>query len=284
MDSYITEGDKCVTKAREELSKANWFFNRIDKYKAINLLCKAGNSYSLVKEYNKSTSAYLEGLTVVFNSPEISLDYGVCNMAHCYVEDCNKGNVLIDETVNYSLEKKIIPYLQTTQQFNLIIKIYEQIAVNYERFDNLEKSLRHYQLAKLNAEFKNMKCLTINLLKKMAELNIKSDKNVIASANYRECAELSLTVDLLKSQSKLWLLYSLILEIKNLSEEQMKEKIIKYTDLDPTFSNSPEYHLIIALVKAYKINDIEHINKVIANNSLHFNTTILQVLEQLKTN
>jgi hypothetical protein len=64
----------------------------------------------------------------------------------------------------------------------------------------------------------------------------------------------------------------------------MKEKIIKCTALDPTFSNSPEYNLIIALVEAYKLHNVGHINKVVANNLLYFGPGILQVLEQLGTN
>jgi hypothetical protein len=95
---------------------------------------------------------------------------------------------------------------------------------------------------------------------------------------------LCLTSELLRFNARVYLLYSLILKIEDYSEEQMKEKIIEYTNLDPKFANSPEYNLINGLVSAYKLKNIAHFNQVIINNIPNFDTHIIQVLEQIKNN
>jgi hypothetical protein len=181
-------------------------------------------------------------------------------------------------------DKGIINYLQQTKSYNLIIKIYEEIAINYELFNNIDDALHNYQGAIDYADLSKMNILIIKFSKKIAELNIKINKNIVASKNYRDCGELCLTSELLRFNARVYLLYSLILKIEDYSEEQMKEKIIEYTNLDPKFANSPEYNLINGLVSAYKLKNIAHFNQVIINNIPNFDTHIIQVLEQIKNN
>jgi hypothetical protein len=82
---YMTEADKYMELALTELSKSNWWFNRIDTNKAINLLKSAGVSYALIPDFTKSAFAYLMALQLIMtsdyeNKHDIALSYlGACN-------------------------------------------------------------------------------------------------------------------------------------------------------------------------------------------------------------
>jgi tetratricopeptide (TPR) repeat protein len=282
-NKHIVNAGIYLNEAIKELSKANWFFNRINKSKAINSYIKAGESYALANDYTQSAEAYLSGLTVIFGSQELPLDYTMCMLMIQYVELCNRAKIPVDNGSLVGLEAKIIPYLQEIKSYNLIINIYETIALNYEIVGMDEQAIKYYQRAMNYADAKNMKSLLIKFLTKTADINIKNGKNIMASANYRTCAEIVQSSDLLKSNVKIWLLYSLILKIQTSTEEQMRTKIIECTNLDPKFAGSPEHVLINGLVEAYKVKDIGFINKVIVNNLPYFDTNIIKVLAQIKT-
>lgn len=285
MDNYISDANKYMEEAKAELSKANWFFNRINKSKAIELMVKSGDSYALGKDYESSINSYFECLTLINNSPELLLDYTTCRIVLLYIERCNTNKNPINNIAHILLrDKGIINYLQQTKSYNVIIAIYAGIAINYELFNNIDDALYNYQIAIDYADLSKMTALTIKFLKKIAELNVKNNKNIVASKNYRDCGELCLTSDLLRFNARTYLLYSLILKVEECSEEQMKEKIIECTNIDPKFANSPEYNLIYGLVLAYKVKNDDYFNKVITNNVQIFDTHIIQLLEKIKNN
>jgi len=281
-EKHILDGDKYMSLAEAELAKADWFFNRIDKYKAIQMIIQSGDSYALGKDYAKSIKSYLAGITLISNSPKLLLDYNMCNLMLSYMEMCNKNKTTINNIVLKCLDKKMIIYLQEMKNYNIIIKIYEAIAFNYEIQNNTETALKYYEEASNYAEMTKMKSTTIKLINKIAELNIVVNNKIAAFEKYKECAELCLASDLLKIKSKVYLLYSLMVVIELLNEEQFEEKMIEYKNLCPVFSNSPEYNLIRGLFLANKTKDVEYINNVIANNYLFFDKCIISILENVK--
>lgn len=156
-NKHITDAGIYLNEAVAELSKANWFFNKINKSKAINSYISAGESYALGGDYIQSAESYLSGLKVIFSSPELLLDYTMCMLMLQYVELCNRSQIPFDNTALIGLETKIIPYLQETKSYNLIINIYEVIALNYEIFGNREQTLKYYQQAMNYADASKMK-------------------------------------------------------------------------------------------------------------------------------
>lgn len=68
------------------------------------------------------------------------------------------------------------------------------------------------------------------------------------------------------------------------TKEELNNKIIEYIDYFPVFYNSPEYNLIVELVKRYANNDTEYIERVISNNKNSFDIIIIKVLERIKNN
>ena len=280
----IDIGNKYILSAKAELLKANWFFNRIDKSKAIDLMIKAGDSYALGKDFAQSAKSYLDGLKVVFSSSELKINCMISKMLLLYVEMCNKSKQKIENDIFQHSDEKIIVYLQEINNYDIITQIYEQIAYNYEIFSNIEESLKYYQYAVNFAEVKKMKMQMIKFLKKIAELNIISNKKLIASNNYKECAELCFNNNLLKKSCRLYLLYSLILRIELFDEEQFDTILTEYKNMCPMFSNSPEYNLIKGLFVANNTNNANYINDIITNNFSIFDMRIISILEELKNN
>jgi len=284
LNNHILDGNKHMLEANAELSKANWFFNRINKSKAIESMVKAGDSYALGKDYGLCINSYLDGLKVINNSPDILINFDICKTALGYISMCNKSKIKVNNEIFDLLNSRIVGYLLENKIYNMIVNFYEEIAINYELLDDIELSLKYYQEAINYAEIRKLNTLIIKFCKKMAELNIKNNKYIVGSKHYRECGELCLKSDLLWANAKVYLLYSLILKIEEYSEEQMKEKIIEFTNLDPKLANSPEYNLINGLVSAYKLKNIAHFNQVIVNNKPNFDSHIIQVLEKIKNN
>jgi hypothetical protein len=286
LEKHILDGDKYVSTARSELSKRDWFYNRIDKNKAIELMNKAGHSYALGKNYIKSSDSYFSGLNVFFNSSKIlsDLDHKICEIVVSYIEMCNKSKKNIDSIIFEYLDKKIINFLQGNKKYSMIIQIYELIACNYEISSDIESTLKYYTNCLNYATMGKMTTCMIKKLKKIAELNIDVGDLTIASKKYRECSELCLTSILLKTECKLFLAYSLILEIELFNEEQFEEKLTECKNLVPVFSNSPEYNLIKGLFLATKTKNGSFINSLIRNNNLLFDASIIQILEKLKNN
>lgn len=67
----IEEGDKFMQEAKVELSKSNWWFNRIDENNAIDLMNQAKNSYYLALEDIKGIDALLQTLNIISKSKDI---------------------------------------------------------------------------------------------------------------------------------------------------------------------------------------------------------------------
>ena len=279
---HLIDANKYMEDAKTELSKANWWFNRIDKYKAIELMKKAGITFALIPDYLKSANAYFQILQLIINSPELYIDLTIHKIALLYLEMCNKAKIHIDNSIIDLINNKIIPYLQETKSYRTVNNLLEEISINCDIFGNTDESIKYYQKILGNSELHNDISTKLKILNKMAELNISSNKNTIASDNYMNCAKIALLIPSLKIVVRYYLLYSLILVLDEISEEQMNEKIIEYTDMYPMFSNSPEYNLINGLTIAYKVKNVEYIKQVIINNLKNFDTHIIKVLEELK--
>lgn len=279
----MQEADKYMEMAKAELSKSNWWFNRIDEIKAIDLMEKASVSYSLAQNNIKSIDALIQVLEVISKSQNPKLKYKMLNIPLLYLYACNKNKVMIQHFVIDLVNDKIIPYLQEDRMFHKIVDLFSEIAMNNEIFNNNHDAMKYYQYALTYSKMSIKKTSNIKILQKIAELNIRVNNDFnSASENYLECAKFALENSLLKFGVKYYLLYSLILMLDTKTEQQIKEKINEYITIYPIFANSPEYNLINELIESYKVKNIKFIKQVIISNSQSFDTPIIKFLEQIK--
>ena len=280
---YTNLAIKCKEEVKKELSKADWWFNRIDKYKAIKLLTETSTYFYLAQNYTDSLDTNLQALELSISLN--LLDTNTYNLIQTYLELSNKISKPINNTILEFVNNKLMPYLEELKAHKLIINILNEIAINYELFGNKEFALNYYNSSLANSKLYDCSPIEkVKILRKIAEINVLLKKNEISSQKYRECAEISRNNYLLKFGVKSYLLYSLILLLDILSEEQMNLKVSEYTNEIPLFSNSPEYNLINELYKAYKEKNINFFNQVIKSNRDNFDKFILEILENIKNN
>lgn len=106
---HMTEADKYMEDAKNELSKADWWFNRIDKYKAIKLMKSAALFYSIIKEYTKTANAYLQALQLITKSPEL-MNLEILLIITPYFDICNTEKMQIDDNVIEFINNKFMAY------------------------------------------------------------------------------------------------------------------------------------------------------------------------------
>lgn len=281
MENYIIQAEKHLEDAKKELSKANWFFNRIDKYKAVSLINNSADKYLLGKDHILSKNTYLYGLRIIISSADYMLNYDNCKMCLSYLELCNKYDYQIDDDIIELIIKKIMIYTVNKKIYNMSINFMENIAKNYELFNNLDLALQYYTNAYNYGTTYNLPFTEIRFLKKIAEINIKNNKYMVASGNYKELAIISNKSSTMSIMTSIYLCSSLILKIEFYNEGYMKELITEYSHLYPSFYNSPKYLLITGLIEAYKNKNVDYFDKVITNN-LDFDIAIKDVLTYLK--
>lgn len=282
---HMINGDKYMEEANIELSKANWWFNRINYNKVIELMKKAGVSFALIPDYIKSTTIYLKSLQLIINTPKLDINYGIMyELTISYLKICNEGKIQIDNSIIDFINNKIINFLQETETFPLINDLFHELIINYETFNNITESLKYCQESiryeKLNYNITGV-CI---IFKKMAELNIKINQYTIASNNYKDCITIMVKNPLLIYSVRYYMLYSLILLLDEIAEQQMSEQINDYIKVYPMFSNSYEYSLLKRLIHSYKIKNVDSFQDAINNYPGTLDTHIIKVLEQFKNN
>ena len=80
---YTNLAVKCQEEVKKELSKADWWFNRIDKNKAIKLLTDASTYFYLAKNYTDSLDTNLQALELSINLN--LLDTNTYNLIQTYL-------------------------------------------------------------------------------------------------------------------------------------------------------------------------------------------------------
>lgn len=288
LEKHILDGDNYISLSERELKKSHWGINRIDRNKAIIIIIKAGDSYLLGENYIKSTDSYYKAICLILKFSKIKLNNEMCESVLSYIKICNKNKTIIDNNCFECVKKKIIIYLEKEKKYKIIIQIYEEIAYNYEIHENTEKAIKYYEvlLNYVKIEKINNNIIYINIIyiaQKLAGLYIIINNKMAAFEKYKECAQICLT-NMFSNNCRIYLLYSLIVILELLTEEQFRDKLIEYKKLDPTFMNCPEYNLIRGLFIAKKIKNTQFINNVIINNKLVFDIYIIEILTNLKNN
>jgi tetratricopeptide (TPR) repeat protein len=199
-NKYIVDAEKYENEAKTELAKNGWFFNRIDKYKAIELMNKAGDFYNLGKNYEKSAELYLNVLTLFLQSPELTLKFDVKSKILPYIEICNKINKKIDPKVIELFTAKFVDKYHN--RYFEISEIYHQIAINYEIMKDLDNALKNYEDALTYAELCKRDCLMVQILEKMEQLNIQNNNQAEAQKNKEQYTKICLSNGLLKYNLK----------------------------------------------------------------------------------
>jgi tetratricopeptide (TPR) repeat protein len=255
----------------KELSKYDWFFNRIDYYKVYRTLYEAGRLYYIIHKYKESASAFLQALTLK------KMDYLPLDntMIKEYITSCMDGNIDISNDLLQKINNKIT--------YNIdMAEIYEKLGDYYNNNKNFGDAMKYYNKSlEIRKNIKHNGNSTVNLLKKIAKLNIDINYKREASKYYEECAMMLSTNNLLKFGLNRCLLYSLITLLDISTIENLNEKIKEYENKYSIFSNSPEYILFQQLMKAYIDKNSKHIKQVITSNTGDFEQCILQILETI---
>lgn len=87
---------------------------------------------------------------------------------------------------------------------------------------------------------------------------------------------------LFKYTKRCHLMYSLILLLDSLSNDDLLATIDEYITMLPMFANSIEHNLVIKLNDAYRKKDTHAIQQIIDSNKLNFSESIIKVIRDLK--
>jgi hypothetical protein len=280
-NDYIDSAEKYLEQAKVELSKSNWWFNRIDKYKAINLMQKAANDFILGHNENKSKDVCTDALKLFILSDELVINEDIYKIINHYLDMCNKQKIIYDYLFYDLINNKVITYLHELKMYKNMLELLQKIAMNHELVENYEELMVYYLKILTYTNLYDSTGIKIRTLRKIAELNIKQNDYGNASENYKECARYASQNYSLKFGVKYYLLYSLILILQLLNDEEIKRKIMECLIICPSFSNSPEYNLFIELNKAYREKNDKFLKKVINNNLENFDNSIIKVLKNI---
>jgi len=127
---HVIDGCKYLAEAEAELNKSNWWWNRIDKYKAIILLNNSATSYLLALGIERAITIYIRILQIITSFPKLKLNFDIMKIIINYLKTCNKHKILANiqllEKINVDEIKEML------HKYKYIVDYYNDIAYNYE--------------------------------------------------------------------------------------------------------------------------------------------------------
>ncbi|XP_073020349.1 alpha-soluble NSF attachment protein-like [Primulina eburnea] len=210
---------------------------------AADLFEKAANAYKLSKSWDRAGAVYVKLANCYLKSDskhEAANAYA--EAAHCYKKINTKESVAcLEQSVNLFLD---------IGRLNMSARYFKEIAELYEQEQNLEKAIDYYDKAADLFESEEATSSANQCKQKIAEFAARLEQYQKAIEIYEDITRQSLSNNLLKYGVKGHLLNAGICQLCRGDFVAINNALERYQELDPTFSGTREYKLLVELAAA----------------------------------
>ncbi|XP_075484833.1 alpha-soluble NSF attachment protein-like [Primulina tabacum] len=210
---------------------------------AADLFEKAANAYKLSKSWDRAGAVYVKLANCYLKSDskhEAANAYA--EAAHCYKKINTKESVAcLEQSVNLFLD---------IGRLNMSARYFKEIAELYEQEQNLEKAIDYYDKAADLFESEEATSSANQCKQKIAEFAARLEQYQKAIEIYEDITRQSLSNNLLKYGVKGHLLNAGICQLCRGDFVAINNALERYQELDPTFSGTRAYKLLVELAAA----------------------------------
>lgn len=210
---------------------------------AADLFEKAANAYKLSKSWDQAGAVYvkLANCYLKLDSKHEAAN-AYAEAAHCYKKINTKESVAcLEQSVNLFLD---------IGRLNMSARYFKEIAELHEQEQNLEKAIDYYDKAADLFESEEVTTSANQCKQKIAQFAAQLEQYQKAIEIYEKLARQSLGNNLLKYGVKGHLLNAGICQLCRGDVVAINNALERYQELDPTFSGTREYKLLVELAAA----------------------------------
>eukprot|EP00877_Chromochloris_zofingiensis_P013287 jgi/Chrzof1/8211/Cz03g01200.t1 len=241
MADSVAKGDELFAKADKKLKSFGFFGNKFEE--AAELLEKAGNYYKLGKAWKEATEAYKQLAAV-----QLKLD-SKYDAANAYVEAA-KSAMKTQPSEAVGLLQSAVHIYTDMGRLNMAARQLKEIAEAQEKQGAKAEAIEFYLQASDLFATENSTSDANKCKLKVAEFSAELDNYQKAVEIYEEVARASTENNLLRFSAKGYLLQAGICLMCYASDEEISNKLERYSDIDLQFSGSREANLLTACAEA----------------------------------
>ncbi|XP_061375035.1 alpha-soluble NSF attachment protein 2 isoform X1 [Gastrolobium bilobum] len=254
MADQLAKAEDFEKKAEKKLTGWGLFGSKYED--ASDLFDKAANSFKLAKSWDKAGSTYLKLANChlkLESKHEAAQAY--VDAAHCYKKtNINEAVSCLDHAVNLFCD---------IGRLSMAARYLKEIAELYESEQNIEQAVVYFE--KSADFFQNEEVTTsANQCKqKVAQFAAQLEQYQKSIEIYEEIARQSLNNNLLKYGVKGHLLNAGICQLCKGDAIAINNALERYQELDPTFSGTREYRLLVDIAAAIDEEDVVKFTDVV---------------------
>ncbi|KAK4343571.1 hypothetical protein RND71_036665 [Anisodus tanguticus] len=255
MGDHIARGKEFENQAEKKLSGWGGLFG--SKFEdAADLFDKAGNCFKLAKSWDQAGVVYvkLANCHLKLDSKHEAAN-AYADAAHCYKKTNTKEAIsCLEQAVNIFLE---------IGRLSMSARYYKEVAELYEQDQNLEQAIIFYEKSADLFQSEDVTTTANQCKQKIAEFSAQTEKYQRAIEIFEEIARDSVKNNLLKYGVRGHLLNAGICQLCKGDVVAINNALERYQELDPTFSSTREYKLLVDLAAAIDEENIDKFTGVI---------------------
>ncbi|XP_059627919.1 alpha-soluble NSF attachment protein-like [Cornus florida] len=247
MSGQIAKGEDFERKAEKKLNSWGIFGSKHED--AAELFDKAGNCFKLAKSWDQAGAVYIKlaNCHLKLDSKHEAAN-AYADAAHCYKKTNTKESInCLEQAVNQFLE---------IGRLNMSARYYKEIAELYEAEHNFEQAIVYFEKAADLFQSEDVTTSANQCKQKIAQFAAQLEQYQKSIDIYEEIARQSLSNNLLKYGVKGHLLNAGICQLCKGDVVAIGNALDRYQELDPTFSGTREYKLLVDLAAAIDEEDI----------------------------
>ncbi|RAL43666.1 hypothetical protein DM860_017522 [Cuscuta australis] len=237
-EDQIVKGEDYLERADKKMDGWSFFGNKYND--AAELLEKAANSFKLAMSWDEAGDAFvkLAGCHLKLNRKlEVANAYAEAGLSY---KKYNRK-----EAVEYL--GKAVEIFADIGDFSMCGRYCKEIAEIYEQRQDIGIAIQHYNTAVDYFERQNVSTFAKQCKLKIAKLSAEMEEYPKAIKIYEEIACLSANNNSFKYGVREHLLNAGLCQLCLGDNVAIKNALEKYEDLDPTFSGTQEYKLLVDL-------------------------------------
>lgn len=246
MADNIQRGEEFEKKAEKKISGWGLFGSKYED--AADFYDKAANCFKLAKSWDRAGSTYVKlsnCYTKLDSKHEAAQAYA--DAGHCYKKTSAKEAIsCLEQAANLFLDNG---------RFNMAGKYYKEIAELYELEQNFEQAIIYFEKAADIYQSEEATTAANQCNAKVAQFAAQLEQYQKAIQIYEDIGRQSLNNNLLKYGVKGHLLNAGICQLCKGDVVAITNALDRYQEMDPTFSGTREYKLLVDLAAAVDEED-----------------------------
>ncbi|KAJ6690098.1 hypothetical protein OIU85_006385 [Salix viminalis] len=243
----VAKGDDFEKKAEKKLNGWGIFGSKYED--AADLFDKAANSFKLAKSWEKAGSTYVKlGQCHLKSDSKHEAASAYVDAAHCYKKTST--------TEAISCLAQAVDMLCDIGRFSMAARYFKEIAELYESDANIEKSMEYYDKAADFFQNEDVTTSANQCKQKVAEFSARLEQYQTSIDIYEDIARQSLKNNLLKYGVKGHLLNAGLCHLCKGDVVAITNALERYQEMDPTFSGTREYKLLVDIAAAIDEEDV----------------------------